>query len=100
MAVLPWGDASCGPVWCPPWQYCHIALTACYQHLTIISLERLRMENGTTWGTWLAYVAIVAFLVFLFALFVRTMALFLPLTFMPLARMGRWFLRLIGRGEP
>ena len=57
------------------------------------------MENGTTWGTGLAYVAIVLFLVFLFALFVRTMSLFVPLTFMPIARVGRWLLRLIGRGE-
>ena len=57
------------------------------------------MEHGTAWGTWLAYAAIVAFLALLVALFVRTMALFVPLTFMPLARVGRWFLRLIGRGE-
>ena len=56
------------------------------------------MENGTVWGTALAYAAIVAFLVLLFALFVRTMMLFAPLTFMPLARVGRWLLRLVGRG--
>ena len=56
------------------------------------------MENGSAWGTGLAYVAIVAFLVLLFALFVRTMMLFAPLTFMPLARVGRWVLGVFRRG--
>jgi hypothetical protein len=55
------------------------------------------MENGTVWGTWLAYVAIVAFLVLLLGVFVRTMAMFATLTFMPLARVARWFIRLFGR---
>jgi len=57
------------------------------------------METGTTWGTWLAYAAIVGFLLFLFAVVVRTMLMFATLTFMPLARIGRWMLQLIGRGE-
>jgi len=57
------------------------------------------MEHGTVWGTWLAYVAIVAFLVFLFALIVRTMALFSTLTFMPLAHVGRWIVRLFSRQD-
>ena len=55
------------------------------------------MENGTIWGTWFAYGAIVVFLLFLFALFVRTMSLFVPLTFMPIARVGRWILRVVSR---
>jgi hypothetical protein len=57
------------------------------------------MENGTVWGTWLAYAAIVAFLVLLLAVFVRTMAMFGTLTLMPLARVGRWLVRLFGRGD-
>jgi hypothetical protein len=56
------------------------------------------MENGSTLGTWLAYAAIVLFLVFLLALVIRTMGLFATLTIMPIARVGRWFLRLFGRG--
>ena len=56
------------------------------------------MESGTTWGTWLAYAAIVVFLLLLFAVVVRTMLMFATLTFMPLARVGRWLLRIIGRG--
>jgi hypothetical protein len=55
------------------------------------------MENGSTWGIWLAYAAIVAFLLFVLFLFVRTMALFATLTFMPLARIKRQFGRLFGR---
>ena len=58
------------------------------------------MENGTLWGTWLAYIAILAFLILLLALIIRTMALFATLTFMPIARVGRWFWRLFGRGDP
>jgi hypothetical protein len=57
------------------------------------------MENGSTLGTWLAYAAIVAFLLFLLALIVRTMLLFATLTIMPISRVGRWLLRLIGRGQ-
>ena len=56
------------------------------------------MENGSTLGTWLAYAASVLFLLFLLALVLRTMALFATLTIMPISRVGRWFLRLIGRG--
>ena len=56
------------------------------------------MENGTVWGTWLAYAAIIAFLILLVAVFIRTMAMFATLTFMPLARVGRWFVRRLGRG--
>jgi len=56
------------------------------------------MENGSTLGTWVAYVAIVLFLLFLLALIVRTMLLFATLTIMPISRVGRWFLRLMGRG--
>ncbi|HEY5416484.1 MAG TPA: hypothetical protein VIK41_16710 [Gemmatimonadaceae bacterium] len=56
------------------------------------------MENGSTLGTWLAYAAIVLFLVFLLALVIRTMGLFATLTIMPISRVGRWFLRLFGRG--
>jgi hypothetical protein len=56
------------------------------------------MENGSTLGTWLAYAAIVLFLVFLLALVIRTMWLFATLTIMPISRVGRWFLRLFGRG--
>lgn len=55
------------------------------------------MENGSALGTWLAYIAIVAFLLLLLAVFVRTMAMFATLTFMPLARVGRWFARLFSR---
>ena len=57
------------------------------------------MENGSTLGTWLAYGAIVVFLLFLLALIVRTMLLFATLTIMPISRVGRWLLRLIGRGQ-
>jgi len=56
------------------------------------------MENGSIVGNWLAYAAIVVFLLFMLALVLRTMALFATLTFMPLSRVGRWLLRLIGRG--
>lgn len=56
------------------------------------------MESGTTWGTWLAYAAIVVFLLLLFAVVLRTMLMFATLTFMPLARVGRWLLRLVGHG--
>ena len=56
------------------------------------------MENGSILGTWLAYAAIVLFLLFLLALVVRTMALFATLTIMPISRVGRWLLRLFGRG--
>ncbi len=56
------------------------------------------MENGSILGTWLAYAAIVLFLLFLLALVLRTMALFATLTIMPVSRVGRWFLRLFGRG--
>ena len=55
------------------------------------------MENGSTWGIWLAYAAIVAFLLFVLFLFVRTMALFATLTFMPLARIKQQIGRLFGR---
>ena len=59
------------------------------------------MENGSAWGTWLAYAAIVALLILLLALVLRTLAMFATLTFMPLARVGRWFGRLFGRtGSP
>ena len=34
MAELPWQDPRCTATRCVPWQFCHIALTACYQHLT------------------------------------------------------------------
>ena len=57
------------------------------------------MEHGTVWGTWLAYTAIVAFLVLLLAVLMRTMAMFATLTFMPLARVARWFVRLFGRDD-
>jgi hypothetical protein len=57
------------------------------------------MENGSTLGTWLAYVAIVAFLLLLLGVFLRTMFMFATLTIMPLSRVGRWLLRLIGRGD-
>jgi thiol:disulfide interchange protein len=57
------------------------------------------MENGTTWGTWLAYAAIVAFLVLLLAVVARTMLMFGLLTLMPLSRVGRWLLRLVGRAD-
>jgi hypothetical protein len=56
------------------------------------------MEGGSIVGTWLAYAAIVLFLLFLLALVLRTMALFATLTIMPISRVGRWLLRLIGRG--
>ena len=56
------------------------------------------MENGSILGTWLAYAAIVLSLLFLLALVLRTMALFATLTIMPVSRVGRWFLRLFGRG--
>ena len=58
------------------------------------------METGSTWGTWLAYTAIVVFLALLLAVFVRTMALFATLTFMPLARLGRLLRRLFWRTDP
>ncbi len=57
------------------------------------------MEDGSIVGTWLAYAAIVLFLLFLLALVLRTMALFATLTIMPISRVGRWLLRLIGRGD-
>ncbi len=57
------------------------------------------MEGGSIVGTWLAYAAIVLFLLFLLALVLRTMALFATLTIMPISRVGRWLLRLIGRGD-
>jgi hypothetical protein len=57
------------------------------------------MESGSTLGTWLAYAAIVVFLLFLLVVVVRTMLMFATLTIMPLARVGRWLLRLVGRGE-
>ena len=56
------------------------------------------MENGSILGTWLAYAAIVPFLLLLMALMLRTMALFASVTIMPTSRVGRWFLRLVGRG--
>ena len=56
------------------------------------------MENSSSLGTWLAYAAIVLFLLFLLALVLRTMALFATLTIMPISRVGRWLLRLFGRG--
>ena len=56
------------------------------------------MENGSAFGTWLAYAAIVVFLLLLLALILRTMLLFATLTIMPLSRVGRWLLRLIGHG--
>ena len=56
------------------------------------------MENSSTVGTWLAYAAIVLFLLFLLALVLRTMALFATLTIKPISRVGRWLLRLFGRG--
>jgi hypothetical protein len=55
------------------------------------------MENGSGLGTWLAYVAIVVFLLLLLAVFLRTMAMFATLTFMPLSRVGRWVARLFSR---
>ena len=57
------------------------------------------MENGSTLGTWLAYAAIVVFLLLLLAVVLRTMLMFATLTIMPLSRVGRWLLRLIGRGQ-
>jgi hypothetical protein len=57
------------------------------------------MENGSALGTWFAYVAIVLFLLFLLALILRTMLLFATLTIMPISRVGRWLLRLVGRGQ-
>jgi hypothetical protein len=57
------------------------------------------MENGSAGGTWIAYVAIVLFLLFLLALILRTMLLFATLTIMPVSRVGRWLLRLVGRGQ-
>jgi len=56
------------------------------------------MENSSIWGTWLAYAAIVGFLVLLLAVIARTMVMFGLLTLMPLARVGRWLVRLVGRG--
>ena len=55
------------------------------------------MESGSALGTWLAYAAIVVFLLLLLAVFLRTMAMFATLTFMPLSRVGRWFARLFSR---
>ncbi len=55
------------------------------------------MESGSIWGTWLAYAAIVAFLILLLAVFLRTMAMFATLTFMPVAHVGRWITRVILR---
>lgn len=58
------------------------------------------MENGSSWGTWVAYGAIVAFLLLLLFVFVRTMAMYATLTFMPLARILRQLERLFGRRRP
>lgn len=50
-------------------------------------------------GNRLAHAAIVVFLLLLFVVVVRTMLMFATLTIMPLSRVGRWLLRLVGRGE-
>ncbi|HUQ79523.1 MAG TPA: hypothetical protein VM076_00220 [Gemmatimonadaceae bacterium] len=57
------------------------------------------MESGTTWGTWLAYAAIVLFLALVLAFVIRTMMLFSTLTFMPVSRVVRRFVRLFGLGR-
>jgi hypothetical protein len=57
------------------------------------------MENGTAWGTWLAYAVIVVFLILLAAVVIRTVAMFATLTFMPLARVSRWFFRLFVKDD-